>query len=339
MSEGLRQRPGKGDEDKRREELIKAASQSAPEIARPYIAKAAPLIVTVWNGVEACIPFVLLAKAKLEELWELAQPYHPDDLMPALFGLAMVFFGGDFPLLIATMVAFKETGTWKSCGRAMLDIWDEAKSVIEESKVDDNVDADGNGVPDVQQVSAQQVLHRKLALAAKTVNPQKVTSAMVAFSSGGLAVAASLKLTFARTLSLGASLGSTLAKPAERHLTPVLKKSIDKEYHQWIKPLIAYGCKLVGMTFAFWLQRIISAVHSAIQGGQMFSTNICRYLNKYKVIAFDPDTSNLDEMAGYVFAFLGLYFQLFYGTPLVLSLVLLPLTLCEWGIKIALSWM
>ena len=39
MSEGLRQRPGKGDEDKRREELIKAASQSAPEIARPYIAK------------------------------------------------------------------------------------------------------------------------------------------------------------------------------------------------------------------------------------------------------------------------------------------------------------
>jgi len=269
----------------------------------------------------------------------LAQPYHPNDLLPALFGLAMVFFGGEFPLLIATMVAFKETGTWKTCGRAGLDIWSEAKQVIGESKNDDKKDADGDGIPDVLQASAQEVLHRKLCLAAKTVNPEKITSAVTAVSSGSLAVVASLKLTFARTLSLGASLGTTLTKPAERYLTPILKKSIHEDYHQWIKPGIAYGCKLLAMSFAFWLQRIISAVHSAIQGGQMFTTNICRYLNKYKVIDFDPDKSNLDEMAGYVFAFLGLYFQLFYGTPLMLSLLLLPLTLCEWAIKITLSWM
>jgi hypothetical protein len=55
MSE-LRQRPGKGEEkaaDKeadaeRRVEYIKVASESAPEAVRPYIVKAAPVVVAIW---------------------------------------------------------------------------------------------------------------------------------------------------------------------------------------------------------------------------------------------------------------------------------------------------
>jgi hypothetical protein len=151
---------------------------------------------------------------------------------------------------------------------------------------------------------------------------------------------------------------------------------------------------MIAMSFAFWLQRIIAAVHSAIQGGQMFTTNACRYLNKYKMISFDPDQSQLDEQAGYVVGVIGLYYQvrhricihiyeitgtklwthknvymdqfmtiahyslfflflltfflqlpcenkkkqLFYGTPIILSIVLLPLTICEWAIKFFLSF-
>lgn len=37
---------------------------------------------------------------------------------------------------------------------------------------------------------------------------------------------------FARTLSLGASLGHTLEKPAKRYFTPVLKEALDPEYHK-----------------------------------------------------------------------------------------------------------
>jgi hypothetical protein len=41
----------------------------------------------------------------------------------------------------------------------------------------------------------------------------------------------------------------------------------------------------------------------------MFTTNACRYLNKYKMISFDPDQSQLDEQAGYVVGVIGLYYQ------------------------------
>lgn len=170
------------------------------------------------------------------------------------------------------------------------------------------------------------------------MDPQKLTASFSAFGAGTLAVVASLKITFARTLSLGASLGSVLYKPASRNLTPALKTMVEPDYHKWIQPTVGYICKAVGMSFAWWLQRIISAVHAAIKGGQMFTTNICRYLNKNKYICFDPDTSNLDEMAGYGVAVVGLYFQLFHGTPFLLSFLLLPLTIMEWAIKIWLSF-
>ena len=67
------------------------------------------------------------------------------------------------------------------------------------------------------------VVQRKLLLVAKTVDPEKLGAAMTQVSAGSLAVVASLKLTFARTLSLGASLGNTLNKPVSRKLTPLLK--------------------------------------------------------------------------------------------------------------------
>jgi hypothetical protein len=334
----MRQRPGKGEKNERRVEFIRAASEAAPEVVRPYIIKAAPTMVAAVGFLESLIPIALKVKAKGDELWLLAQPYHPQDFLPALIGLAMVFFGGDFPVLIAAVTAFQETGVKASMQKAIYDIIDEFNEVLETSAQDDKKDDDNDGIPDVEQIPPAQVIQRKMMLAVRTVNPDKLSAAITAVSSGALTVLASLKLTFARTLSLGASLGSTLTKPAKRNLTPVLEGMIDKQYHRWIEPGINYGCKMIAMSFAFWLQRIIAAVHSAINGGQMFTTNTCRYLHKYNMISFDPDQSNLDEQVGYAVGVVGIYYQMFYGTPIILSLVMLPLTLVEWALKFALSF-
>ena len=81
---------------------------------------------------------------------------------------------------------------------------------------------------------------RKLALAAKTVEPVQLNSAVTAISSScascpwcrahpalirasrvrgiaGLAVVATLKVQFARAITLGASIGDMLSKPSLRH--------------------------------------------------------------------------------------------------------------------------
>ena len=102
-------------------------------------------------------------------------------------------------------------------------------------------------------------------------------------------------------------------------------------------PGLRYATKMAAVTVAFMVQRMISTVHSAVQGGQLFTSAGARYLNKYKVISFDPDKSNLDEKAGYVVAAMGLYFQLFVGTPLILSLLLFPFTVLDWMVQTAIA--
>ena len=57
---------------------------------------------------------------------------------------------------------------------------------------------------------------------------------------------------------------------------------MEEDYHKWIDPAIGYGCRALAMSMAFWVQRIIAAVHSAVKGGQMFTTSACRYLNKVR---------------------------------------------------------
>ena len=107
--------------------------------------------------------------------------------------------------------------------------------MLDESKKDDkDVDAH-KGVlqADVLQADDRRdVLQRKLRLAAKVVDPQTVTSALTAVSTGSLAVLAVLKVQFARSLSLASSLARTVEKPALRYLTPLLRDGLDEDYHK-----------------------------------------------------------------------------------------------------------
>jgi hypothetical protein len=130
------------------------------------------------------IPVFLMLRGKCEEAWKLAEPYHPEDFFPALLGLAMVFFGGDFPVLIAAVTAFRETGVKDSMVSAFGDIMKEFNEVLEKSKKDDLKDDNNDGIPDVEQIPAAEVAKRKLILAAKTVNPDKLAKAVTSVSAG-----------------------------------------------------------------------------------------------------------------------------------------------------------
>ena len=86
-TEGLRQRPGKGEgKEVSRSEMLREASLGAPAAVRPLAEKMIPVVVAVWEAAEAAFPFVLLAYAKAEECYKLMEPYHPQDLLPALCG-------------------------------------------------------------------------------------------------------------------------------------------------------------------------------------------------------------------------------------------------------------
>lgn len=344
MSSELRKRTTTP-EDK--DKLLTMFAESTPESIRPMATKAVPFVKQVWEGVEKVLPVVLMMYAKALDLWHKLQPYHPDELLPCLAGLAMCFFGGDFPITIATVVAVRTTGSWSQIQESFVTLYTSASNVVDavvqdeaeeqEPEVKEAEATDATDAP-ATPVDSHEKMARKILVAVKTIDPEELARTVGTIATCLLAVVAALKIRFARSMTLGTAIGNVISAPALRYGTPFLKKRIaDEDFWKWIDPVVTYSCRMCAMTMAFLLMNTIAAIHSAVQGGQLFTTYLCRYLRKYNISTFDPDTSNLDEHAGYVLAAAGLFWQLFYSTPIMLSLALLPITITERILNAALA--
>lgn len=317
----------------RKADIVVASAEKVPDPWKGYVVKAAPVLGAVGAGVELAMPYVSKAYDKGLELWELLQPYHPEDMACVFFGLFMCFFGGEFPALITAIEAYRQVGfepTW----RALKILKADFDTVKDASLEDDKKDEDGDGVADVRQISASDLVERKALLFLRTSSPETTTEAIQSISAGALAVVASLKVSFARAITLGGAIGDVLRKPALRYAQPVLKKCIDEDYHKWIVPGITYVCKSVAISIAWTIQRVISAFHSAVRGGQLAGKGVVHYLHKYGFIDVNEDDTYADEAVGYGLAVAGLLMQISMGfkLPFPLNVLLLPLRMTEWAI-------
>lgn len=97
----------------------------------------------------------------------------PKDTARLLIGFIFCFFGGLYPTLFAAIEAAKHGGI-EIVANALEDIADEAMKVIEANKKDDQVDENKDGVPDVKQVSGNELIVRKVNLVLTKMNPEKV---------------------------------------------------------------------------------------------------------------------------------------------------------------------
>eukprot|EP01036_Dinobryon_divergens_P027546 gene27546-36341_t len=305
--------------------------QNIKEKAQPYIAKAAPIVGQVAEIIEKLIPFAVLAYNKSLEFWAFLQPYNPQLLAPALCGFILCFFGGSYLTLIAAAEAYRMCGYHTTLENVQSLIVD-ARKVWDASKKDDDKDEDGDGVKDVNQISPKELAIRKSLLFLRTVDPNKITAAVYGIQTSFLAVAATLKLEFAKTITLGNSIADIVSVPADRVIVPYLEKLTPEAYKKWIKPTVHSIIKSTAISLAWTLQRIISAFHSALRGGLMCSRNVLEYLSKMKIIHINPDETYLDEIVGYALAALGLYFQLSMGfqVPFPLNVLLFPFSCMEY---------
>jgi hypothetical protein len=62
--------------------------------------------------------------------------------------------------------------------KALVDLSEEIMIIIEANKKDNDVDADGDGTSDVDQISSQEFMSRKVKLVLTKMNPQKVNDAI-----------------------------------------------------------------------------------------------------------------------------------------------------------------
>jgi len=306
--------------------LIIGLSDKAPEKTRPYIVKAAPIVGMAAVYIRIAIPHIVkFYSMVVEQIAKL-----PLGLMRALVGFCMCFFGGVFPGTIAAYEA------WSLCGgkeavASLQELYGEFEKVMEANKKDEADDKDGDGKPDIDALDPKELVIHKTKLVLQTVDPTKVSKQVSLLYTGWIGVLATLKIKFAKTVTLGVAIGEKLYGPTEHYVQPIVTKMVEEEYQQWVPVVLKWMCKAVAVSIAWWIQRVISAFHSCIKGGLMFGRELVHYMHEKGYVQFDIDDTYIDEGIGWGIAVVGLLTQFYFGfgVPFPLNFFFLPLNFVE----------
>ena len=172
---------------------------------------------------------------------------------------------------------------------------------------------------------------------------------------------ATLKLQFAKTITLGSSISKGLEVHLQPLLLPTLKELLPKRYRKWAQLVLSLSFKSIAISIAWSIRRVISCYHSAIRGGLLCSKNLLLYLRYMGYLADiksgdaggDDNTSRDDNggdnskggktdgfdyllqaefVLGYLLALCGIVFQLYFGfsLPFPLNVILFPITIIEY---------
>mmetsp|Transcript_23191 Transcript_23191/g.38146 ORF Transcript_23191/g.38146 Transcript_23191/m.38146 type:complete len:321 (+) Transcript_23191:31-993(+) len=298
---------------------------------REVIAKCQPYLMLAQHYIVLAQPYIDQAIFQANKTWDALQPYHPEEFLPALCGLTLVFFGGHFLTLIAAVEAFRLTG-WDRSKKCLGDLWESYKVAMAAYKKDDEKDDDNDGAPDVKQISSDDLLRRKLLVLLKAVDPDKVTEAMAGIYAGLIAVICTLRIRFAQAVTLGASIGDIFSRVADTFARPILLEVVPPEYQKWIGPGIKYTCKWLGVSVAWWCLRVIQSFYSATRGAQIFGYGLLHWSARNGYTAPFDEGSPLFAACTTVIGLFGFYWQFSHGfsLPFPLNVLLFPITLLEW---------
>jgi len=196
---------------------------------------------------------------------------------------------------------------------------------------DDLRDDNNDGIADVKQISKQELVTRKLHLLLTSINPVQFSNALSGIWMGFMAVVAVLRVQFAQTIALGASIGSLFEKAIHHIVEPALAVAVPKDYHRWIPVVVSYGCRLIGVSIAWMVQRVISAFYTSIRGAQMCLRGALYYLKKEgHTIELDEHSIVFSAIVG-VLSLCGFWWQVSssFSLPFPLNILLFPLQLVE----------
>ncbi len=287
---------------------------------QPIIDKATDIFYVVF-------PYVVSAAEKVHMYYNCL----PLDIIYALVGLLLVFFGGVYTLLIAAVEAFYMTG-YDQVKEGVLVLREEFSIVWDAFKKDNEIDDDNDGVADVKTLTVRELIMRKSLLFLETCrDPQKVMSILTTIITSFISVIAVLKVEFAKVIALGHMIGDAMKKPANYLLVPALANIVPAKFHKWISPLIEVLCKFVAISIAWFIQRVISSVQSAIRGGLIFSRRFFNFLKTKGIFSSYDEDDYWDEVLGWTVATIGIYCQLSYGfgLPFPLNILLFPVSCFE----------
>lgn len=270
----------------------------------------------------------------------------PMNILSIIFGVGLCFFGGTYFATIAAIEGFRQFG-----GQALWDeisiCWEEGGRAEVALEADAEIDADKDGIKDVNQMDMNTwVSHVTLVSMIAVKDPSRLQKAVQFMMTTWLAVLAVLKFQFAKTISLCLAIAEMLEMPACRIFGPVLAVALGKELNHWCFAIISTTIKIIAVISASYVQSIVSAFYSGLRGGRLFADGLINllsqkgYLDNCPVVKdkdgkFDPNLSIIDECIAYPLAAAGFYWQFTnaFALPFPYSVVMFPLTVIDWVLK------
>ena len=147
-----------------------------------------------------------------------------------------------------------------------------------------------------------------------------------------LAVAAVLKIKFARTINFALGIADFIKKPCDLLLAPIIQIIVPNQYDRWVPVVLGWMAKSIGISIAWYVTTIIFAATSAMQGGLMISRALLRICRKRGMRWVPPhDKTVVDEVIAYLLAGAGFYFQysLGFDVPFPFNWILWPFEVTE----------
>ena len=258
-------------------------------------------------------------------------------------GLFVCLFGGSFVRLIAVAEALHVTGAYATAAAALTELREHVEVVAEAEKTDGRRKSMAVLRKERQY---KRIASRKISVYASAIrNPAALTASLASLWSAAATVAAALRITFARTLVLGVSVAATVSPAMRRDFAPAVAATLKPMHRQWAPTIIDVCVRAVCVAVAWRLQRVLSAWHSAVRGGNACAKALGRVLKRKGwvparvALASDEEPYRgtdstgpvigglyADEVVGFVLAACGLRLQLSrsFGLPLLLRLALLP---------------
>mmetsp|Transcript_25148 Transcript_25148/g.54300 ORF Transcript_25148/g.54300 Transcript_25148/m.54300 type:complete len:350 (-) Transcript_25148:232-1281(-) len=326
----MSKRAGKGNEGESHEEQRGEGAKMSPLAEKLY--KILPILLQIEGGIEKFVsvahPIYLKACEKYKQVYEQMKPYGPDQLIKIAIGIAMMFFGGFFITTVAVAEAFDQGGRTQLLKNLKV-MQGQAQSVRRANSEDDKIDADGDGIADVKQISKKELSMRKMGVFLRAVDPQVLSSTLSNLYSIFMAVLATLQIKFARSISLGASIGNILANTARKFIVPPLKEVVGEEYHNWVPVVTNYICRMIGISIAFAVTRVLSTIHTAIRGARLATDGFTEWCEA-RGLNYLTD-GYVDDAVAFVLAGLGIYGQLFIWSelPILIKLIMFPFSIVE----------
>eukprot|EP01063_Lacrimia_lanifica_P005641 TRINITY_DN13394_c0_g1_i1.p1 TRINITY_DN13394_c0_g1~~TRINITY_DN13394_c0_g1_i1.p1 ORF type:complete len:366 (+),score=72.21 TRINITY_DN13394_c0_g1_i1:72-1169(+) len=178
----------------------------------PVAAKAGEALNFI--GPYAVALFELLRKVYVQLPWE---------VLTALFGLVLCFFGGAFVTVIAAGEAFKLCGG-ERVFMNMRVVYRDYQRVRLAARRHDRITKGGKLAPT-----------DALVMAMKSVrDPERLSSSVSGIYTALLAVISTLRLQFARTITLGAAIGGMVKKPVQQYIAPSLENLLEADLRKWV---------------------------------------------------------------------------------------------------------